>query len=158
GAGAAMPMCGAVPGMVPRDGDCDDSDPGITPGATELCDDVDNDCDANTDEGASASCSGANAIYSCVDGFCEVAQCTGSYGDCDLRASTGCETDLAVTGGTAHCGYCNASCAGCMGGICSTGGVSSFGTLNSASGTALAGMPIYMPGTAPLRSTTSDAM
>ena len=30
------------------DGDCDDSDPTLSPGATEVCDGVDNDCDPNT--------------------------------------------------------------------------------------------------------------
>jgi len=32
-------------------GDCDDGNPAIHPSATELCDDIDNDCNAQTDEG-----------------------------------------------------------------------------------------------------------
>ncbi len=37
-------------GYSPDDGDCDDDDPDIHPGASERCDGIDNDCDGNTDE------------------------------------------------------------------------------------------------------------
>ena len=44
---------------IDRDGDgyvacqeCNDGDPGASPGAAEICDSVDNDCDGTTDEGA----------------------------------------------------------------------------------------------------------
>jgi hypothetical protein len=36
-------------------GDCDDSDPAINPGASETCDGVDNNCDGVTDEGCCAA-------------------------------------------------------------------------------------------------------
>ncbi|MCB9742856.1 MAG: FG-GAP repeat protein [Alphaproteobacteria bacterium] len=35
--------------------DCDDLDPDVNPGAEELCDDVDQDCDGSVDEGASTT-------------------------------------------------------------------------------------------------------
>ena len=42
--------CVPVEGRVPNDQDCDDSNRTIFPGAAELCDGVDNDCDGPIDE------------------------------------------------------------------------------------------------------------
>lgn len=39
-------------GYSEADGDCDDNDSSIYPGATEICDEKDNDCDGTEDEGA----------------------------------------------------------------------------------------------------------
>jgi len=46
GYGALVVVAGAVAGT-----DCDDDEPSTHPGATEVCDEVDNDCDSSVDEG-----------------------------------------------------------------------------------------------------------
>jgi len=47
------------------DPDCDDDDAGVSPGASEVCDEVDNDCDGDTDEPSAAD---AQTWYYDADG------------------------------------------------------------------------------------------
>ncbi len=47
--------CAAPSGFVLDDTDCDDSDAAVSPGATEVCDYIDNDCDGAVDEGVTTS-------------------------------------------------------------------------------------------------------
>ncbi len=42
--------------------DCDDLDPQVNPGAAEVCDGVDNDCNDATDEGVSSPCGGCSEV------------------------------------------------------------------------------------------------
>ncbi len=51
-ADSAVSSCDAPSGHVADGTDCDDTDGDVHPGALELCDDADNDCDGSTDEGA----------------------------------------------------------------------------------------------------------
>ena len=49
GAGEPVPSCEFVEGMAWTDGDCDDTEPRTHPGAEEVCDGADNDCDGTVD-------------------------------------------------------------------------------------------------------------
>ena len=49
--GDTQEACSAPAGYVATSGDCDDTDNSINPGAAEVCDGSDNDCDASVDEG-----------------------------------------------------------------------------------------------------------
>ncbi len=55
--------------------DCNDGQASTNPGAPELCDSIDNDCDGVADDGLSPDDDG--------DGYTEVGSCTGSADDCD---------------------------------------------------------------------------
>ncbi|MBL8617392.1 MAG: FG-GAP repeat protein [Deltaproteobacteria bacterium] len=50
-AGSAVEVCGLGAGLVDNDADCDDSSAAAAPGLTEVCDGLDNDCDAIIDNG-----------------------------------------------------------------------------------------------------------
>ncbi len=49
GVGSGTALCTAPAGSASLGGDCDDADGAINPGATEICDDLDNDCDGLVD-------------------------------------------------------------------------------------------------------------
>ena len=88
----AASVCAGSPGWVDDDTDCDDHNARIHPGAEEICDDLDNDCDGVTDDfeqTCQVSC--GESVRSCrqgVWGVCSaparVAElCDGLDNDCD---------------------------------------------------------------------------
>ena len=68
--------------------------------------------DLRTDATHCGSCTTAcdppNGTAACVMGRCAVGACDMGFGDCDLNATNGCETNLRATVG--HCGLCGNAC------------------------------------------------
>ena len=103
---------GSSGGWISDDTDCDDDDSAIHPGATELCDDVDNDCDpTTTGAGAVSYDSGSGTLSDVSSSFtgsassgATVPLSSGTYYFCDdtfyveLSASSGVTVDLVGSG------------------------------------------------------------
>ncbi|RME24357.1 MAG: hypothetical protein D6798_11420 [Deltaproteobacteria bacterium] len=97
GAGPAVTSCSAPAGHVAVPGDCDDGDAMVHPGADELCNDVDDDCDGDVD-GPSALDPSTCYLdedgdgYGRPDVFYETCNCADLYsldaGDCDDGEAT----------------------------------------------------------------------
>ena len=157
GAGPAMRRCVDSSVLVARAGDCDDAQAAVHPTAPERCDGLDQDCDGAVDEGASTTCSLPNARAVCAAGRCEVNECVGVFGDCNLRSVDGCETTL---DSMAACGLCGAPCdVACAGGFCSaipSEITFTLTVLDAAGTTAVGGAGLYLPLTRPLRTFTAD--
>ncbi len=87
-AACAAIVCGDADGdTFAAPGDCDDNDPNVSPGATETCDGVDNDCDGATDE---TGASGCVTWYQDMDG--DGFGNTNSGAKCDCKKPQGAAT------------------------------------------------------------------
>ena len=118
-------------------GDCNEEDSGVHPGALELCDEADNDCDDEVDEtfdldSDSANCGKCgflcqpnNAFGKCLGGKCTVDDCVTGYANCDDNDADGCETNIHQDAD--NCGACKKVCnlpnatAACQDGECEIG-------------------------------------
>ena len=116
---AAMTTIGTPKSCPGGGGDCQKSNPAVHPGATELCDGIDNNCNASTDEvffykepGSDVglgidtlcglgACAGGKVVCSqdklgayCTTAFKQSAEiCNGIDDDCDGQKDEGCDDD-----------------------------------------------------------------
>jgi hypothetical protein len=123
-------------GMGPgcRGPDCDDANPSAFPGATELCDGRDNDCDERTDEELGQSMCGVGAcartvdncsmgrLQRCEPGAPSAEVCNGMDDDCDGMADNEIGPAACYSGpmGTQSVGRCRAGTRTCAGGMLGT--------------------------------------
>lgn len=124
---ALMLKCKESPGLAEcadadKDGviaarDCSDSDAAIHPGAVELCDGVDNNCDGRIDEASTVNI--PNGIGLCKNSVVSIDSCNKGFADCDKEPTNGCETD--IYNDNQNCGACGNECSAldiCKLGIC----------------------------------------
>ena len=107
GVGAGCPFEGV---------DCEPEDVAVFPGAAELCDTIDNDCDERVDEGydfdhdpehcggCDISCASETATTGCLGGVCQIFSCAEGRVDCNGRADDGCEADVSLLNDCGGCG------------------------------------------------------
>lgn len=110
--------------------DCDDTAGTVYPGADELCNDRDDDCDRVVDEGIDLAedpahcgacdtpCARDNAVTACVEGVCEFVRCEDGYRDCNEDPADGCEVDESDPAACAACAPLDVE----IGGACGTCG------------------------------------
>jgi hypothetical protein len=94
--------CKSQAGYASQSGDCQDANPAINPGATEVCDNKDNDCDSMVDENLGQTTCGlgecTRTVQNCVSGVPRTCTpgtpipevCDGKDNNCNGTIDEGC--------------------------------------------------------------------
>jgi hypothetical protein len=154
---ATVQGCGPTRGFGLCDNDCEDEDETIYPGAQELCNDVDDNCDERIDEDVRPTCgigwcrryaSGCDSTSLCVPELPRKEECNFFDDDCDGIDDNGTDLELCGRPGvTCQLGQCVAAGGvGADGGSATTGSVGSEGVDPSGSAGGPRGMA---PGASP---------
>jgi hypothetical protein len=111
--GIALDACEPPEGFVSVTGDCDDNDLTVLPSATEVCDEIDNNCDGTVDEGLTSTfyADGDN------DGFgsaVSVEACAAPNGFTDQDGDCNDNSSLALPGGDEVCDTLDNNCDGAV--------------------------------------------
>lgn len=122
GTGEPQYGCEPIEGLVDLDGDCDDTNAAINPGAAEVCDNLDNDCNGQADDGLptttyyeDADGDGYGLNESTFTGCSQPAGYAAQDGDCDdsnAAINPGAE-EVCGDGIDQDCDGSDASCVSC---------------------------------------------
>ena len=103
-ANRTVQSCQAVAGFAPRDGDCVPLDNHINPGAREICNGVDDNCDNQIDNNANGSCLIPQANAVCQLAACVIDSCHLGWDNVDRLPGNGCERGCDAVSGLTDLG------------------------------------------------------